>query len=141
MNTDNSSPFNTEQGKGSFIFSLLTHFKDSQLHSRLNYYTTNCRSLPMVKEEKQSLVHIYQERCSVIILVVLAHTTHWCVKFFILRNREVFWYIRVSRSNHAARIGSYSKYCLVHLLSRTLSAKFLLFTCCKLREKEPYRSH
>lgn len=34
---------------------------------------------------------------------------------------------QASRSNRAARIGSSIKYCLVHLLSRTLSARFLPF--------------
>lgn len=116
----------TASHKGSTFFSLSTPFKNSQLHSRLNYHITNYRALPVATgSKKQSLPG--KMFCCYLDSTCSHHSMVHEILLF-KKHRSILLCINgVTRSNHAARIGSYIKYCLVHPLSRTLSARFLLF--------------
>lgn len=127
--TYNLCTYSTTQGEGSTFFSLSTPFKASQWHSKLNYHTTNHRALPVATESKTnpSYTHLpgkvfccYLDTCS-------HHSMVHVILLFKKYRGILLCLNRVSRSNHAARIGSHIKYCLVYPLSRTLSARFLLF--------------
>lgn len=130
MNTNNLSPYSTTQGEGSIFFSLSTPFKDSQLHSRLNYHITNYRALPVATESKNNLSYTHlpgKMFCCYLGGTCSHHSMVHEIFLFKKYSGILLCLNRVSRSNHAARIGSSIKYCLVHLLSRTLSARLLLF--------------
>lgn len=130
MNTNNWSAYSITQGEGSIFFFLSTPFKDSQLHSRLNYHTTNYRALPVATESKNNPSYIHlpgKVFCCYLDSTCSHHSMVHVILLFKKYRGILFCLNRVSRSNHAARIGSYIKYCLVNPLSRTLSARFLLF--------------
>lgn len=133
MNTNNLSAYSTTQGEGSTFFSFHSFqgLPTAQAITRAGSITTPLTTEPYLWQQRAKpipLTHIYRGSCSVVTLIVLTHTTQWCMQLFFLRSTGILFCLsRESRSNHAARIGSYIKYCLVRLLSRTPSARFLLF--------------
>lgn len=115
---------------GSTFFSLSTPFKGSQLHSRLNYHATNYRALPVATESKTNPSYRHlpgKVFCCYLDSTCSHHSMVHEVLLFKKYRGILFCLNRVSRSHRAARIGSYIKDCLVPPLSRTRSARFLLF--------------